>query len=99
MIKLIRTYSGKPISNTTRVQRTLMLIIYLKEPRNIKESAKHIGVANRSIQRYLNMLTQLGFKIERTHRRKCFFQIVNLEEYFFDKDKIEDFSTITTRTY
>jgi predicted DNA-binding transcriptional regulator YafY len=73
---------GEPVSNSGRVERTLKLIKFLREWRTIKECAEHIKVTTRSIQRYFQLLMNLGFRLQ--YNSGCFyaFRICNIDEYF-----------------
>ena len=82
-ITRIKEFTGKPINNTRRVERVLKLIIWLSEFRTIKEIAKHLNIHNKSVFRYLNLLIQLGFDIEVSHKKKYnYYRIVNTKAYF-----------------
>ncbi len=78
-----RIFNGKPISNTRRVERCLKLIIWLQDFRTIREIAKHLNIHEKSVNRYLNLLVQLGFEVEVGHKRAYnYYRITNTKEYF-----------------
>lgn len=77
-----RQSSGEPVKNIGRVNRTLKLIVFLSEWRTIKECAIHIEVHERTIQRYIKMFINLGFKVHRRTGRFYAHRIINIEEYF-----------------
>lgn len=77
-----REFRGKPIQNTKRVERVLKIILFLKEFRSIREIAKHLDIHEKSVQRYLNLLIQLGFKVQRGHKKYAYYKITNTKEFF-----------------
>lgn len=77
-----RVFNGNPISNTRRVERTLKLIKYLSEFRTINQIKNYLGLHEKSVHRYLNLLVQLGFVVEVRHSKYHGYRIVNLHEYF-----------------
>lgn len=74
-------YGGK-VRNTRRVERTLKLIVFLRNWQTINECAEKIAVSPRSIHRYLNMLTDLGFIVEIKHGKRSGYRIKNIKEFF-----------------
>ena len=77
-----RVFSGKPISNTRRVERTLKLVKYLSEFRTIYQIKDFLDIHEKSVQRYLNLLVQLGFDVEVRYSKYHGYRITNLQEYF-----------------
>lgn len=77
-----RILRGKPIGNTRRVERTLKLVKYLSEFRTINQIKNYLGIYKKSVQRYLNLLVQLGFDVEVRHSKYYGYRIVGLKEYF-----------------
>ena len=78
-----RQRSASPIQNTRRVERTLKLVALLSDWHSNKEMADHIGVHLKSINRYLNMLTELGFTVQWSWKgRYNYYRIANAKEYF-----------------
>lgn len=77
-----RSFTGKKIENTKRVERVLSLIKYLNEFRAIKEIAIHLNIHRKSVNRYLNLLCQLGFDVEVSHSKYHYYKITNIKEYF-----------------
>lgn len=77
-----RRFKGKPIKNTRRVERVIKLIQYLNTFRKIREIKNHLGIHEKSVQRYLNLLVQLGFDVEVRHSKYHSYRISNLHEYF-----------------
>lgn len=65
-----------------RVERTLKLIVFLNDWHTIKECSAHIGVSERSIQRYFNMLIDLGFIVETNYGMFYASRIANVASYF-----------------
>lgn len=79
----IRERGASPIRNTRRVERTLKLIALLSDWQSIRAMANHIGVHPKSINRYLNMLTDLGFTVEWSWKgRYNYYRIANAREFF-----------------
>jgi len=78
----IRKTSIKEVANISRVRRVVWLIQYLKEWRTIKQCSFEIGIADRSVHRYLNLLINLGFIIETKHGKRNGYRISNLLTYF-----------------
>ena len=74
--------SKERIRNKGRIEKLLRLIRFLREYRTIRECASHIGVHRKSIHRYLNLLTQLNFKVEVIPHYRHQYRIVNLDTYF-----------------
>jgi DNA-binding IclR family transcriptional regulator len=75
--------TGERIPNTRRVERTLNLIAYLNgEFRTIREIGRHLDIHPKSVNRYLNLLVQLGFEVEWSHIRGGYhiFRIRNVGE-------------------
>lgn len=75
------------IINTRRVERTLKILAHLSDWRSIKACSEEIGVHQKSIFRYLNMLVILGFVVEVTRLRtiegmRNHYRVVNQKEYF-----------------
>ncbi|NAS32438.1 HTH domain-containing protein [Flavobacteriaceae bacterium R38] len=77
-----RVFNGKPIRSTRRVERVLKLIIWLKEYRTIKGIAKHLNIHEKSVNRYLNLMVQLGFDVEVKTSKYHEYRITNIQEYF-----------------
>jgi hypothetical protein len=73
---------GLKVSNIGRVERTLKLIIFLKEWHTINECCTHISVSERTIQRYFTMLMNLGFRLETNFGMFYAFRLKNVKEYF-----------------
>ena len=79
-----RRNPAAPIPNTRRVERTLRLVAFLSSDwRNIKAMVEHLEVHPKSINRYLNMLTDLGFEVQWSWKgRYYYYRIVNTKKYF-----------------
>jgi predicted DNA-binding transcriptional regulator YafY len=77
-----REFRGKPINNTRRVERVLKLIKFLSEFRTIREINKHLEIHEKSVQRYLNLMVQLGFDVEVRMGKYHSYRITNTQEYF-----------------
>lgn len=77
-----RVFNGKPISNTRRVVRTLELIKYLSEFRTIRQIKILFGIHEKSVQRSLNLMVQLGFEVEVKYSKYHGYRIANVKEYF-----------------
>ena len=89
----IRKTSIKEVANISRVRRVVWLIQYLKEWRTIKQCSFEIGIADRSVHRYLNLLINLGFIIETKHGKRNGYRISNLLTYFMGGWQNRRFST------
>lgn len=73
---------GKPPANTRRVERTLKLIAFLNNKwRSHSECAEIMGLSERSIFRYLLLLSGFGFKVQKAGRFSV-YRIVGAESYF-----------------
>jgi len=70
------------IRNTRRVERTIKLIRYLSHWHSIKDIADHLDIHYKSVFRYINLLTQLGFEVEVSHGKYHEYRIINIEAYF-----------------
>lgn len=77
-----REFNGKTIENTKRVERVLKLIKYLRSFRTIREIASHLELHEKSVNRYLNLMVQLGFRVEVSHSKYHHYRIRNGWEYF-----------------
>ncbi|MBC8767171.1 hypothetical protein H4O18_04125 [Arenibacter sp. BSSL-BM3] len=77
-----RVFNGKPISNTRRVERTIQLVKYLSEFRTINQIKSFLNIHEKSVQRYLNLLVQLGFEVEVKYSKYHGYRIANVKEYF-----------------
>lgn len=77
-----RVFNGKRINNTRRVERVLNLIKYLSEFKTIREISSHLIIHEKSVQRYLNLLVQLGFDVEVSMGKYHSYRITNIKEYF-----------------
>lgn len=88
MIKSIKSRPFNKIRNTRRVERTLKLLVFLNDinGRTIKDCSNQIGVHEKTVFNYLNLFIQLGFIIEIIQRKRNYYRISNLKEYF----KIEE---------
>ena len=78
----LRVYNGKTIENTKRVERVLNLIKYLNYFRTIRQIASYLEIHEKSVNRYLNLMVQLGFKVEVSHSKYHHYRIKNGWEYF-----------------
>lgn len=78
----IREFTGNRINNTRRVERVLRLIKFLSNNRSIKEISKHLDIHPKSVNRYLNLMVQLGFEVEVRHKKYSYYRINNIKEYF-----------------
>ncbi|WP_421810553.1 hypothetical protein [Flagellimonas sp.] len=77
-----REFTGKPIDNTRRVERVLKLIVLLNDFTTIKEIKNHLGIHEKSVQRYLNLLVQLGFDVEVKFGKYYSYRITNTKDFF-----------------
>ena len=80
----IKPKSKDNIRNTGRVERVLKLIIFMSRFRTIKEIANHLEIHRKSVHRYINMLTQLGFEIQYIESKRFQYRIGNVKSYFND---------------
>ncbi|HYG17165.1 MAG TPA: HTH domain-containing protein [Bacteroidia bacterium] len=74
--------NSSKIANIGRVERILKLIVYLNQWRSIAEIASHVQVSKKSVHRYTQLLTRLGFEIERGHRKYIYYRITNTKQFF-----------------
>ena len=77
-----RVFNGKPISNSRRVERTLQLVKNLSDFRTINKIKIFLDIHEKSVQRYLNLLVQLGFEVEVKYSKYRGYRITNVKEYF-----------------
>ncbi len=77
-----REFNGKTIGNTRRVERVLKLIKYLYTFRTIREIASHLEIHEKSVNRYLNLMVQLGFRVEVSNSKYHHYRITNTKENF-----------------
>ncbi|WP_422858890.1 hypothetical protein ACOKFD_16285 [Flagellimonas sp. S174] len=77
-----REFNGKPIKNTRRVERVLKLIKFLSGFKTIREIKNHLEIHEKSVQRYLNLLVQLGFDVEVRMGKYHAYRITNIKEFF-----------------
>lgn len=82
----------KPLPNAGRVKRIIKLIQYLNDWRTGRQIAEHLEVSNKSIYRYIDLLVDLGFKVQRGHKKYIYYRIVEVDKFFTDKiqDKTQD---------
>jgi predicted DNA-binding transcriptional regulator YafY len=78
----VRTTSNKEVANLSRVKRVIRLIQYLRDWKTINQCSNEIGIAERSVHRYLNLLVNLGFVIETKHGKRNNYRLSNLNAYF-----------------
>lgn len=72
---------GNKVTNLTRVHRTLKLIALLQEWKTNKEIRKALGIHERTVHRYLNMLVDLGFVVEWSWTRsQHIYRVTNTRE-------------------
>mgnify|MGYP003462710565 CR=1 FL=1 len=79
--RLVTVYSGS-IPNTNRVERILNLIVFLNQYRTRKQIAQHLGISYKTVGRYINLLTVLGFEVDRMFGKYNSFKILNTKEFF-----------------
>ncbi len=79
-----RKYRVNSIGNTRRVERTLKLIQFLNTGKTIRQIAKHLEIHEKSVNRYLNLLVQLGFIVEWATIKGGYhiYRVSNAKEYF-----------------
>lgn len=77
-----RELRTNPINNTRRVERVLNLIVYLNDFKTIREIQNHLGIHEKSVQRYLNLLVQLGFIVEVKMEKYHSYRITNVKDFF-----------------
>ena len=71
------------VRNTRRVERTLKLITLLSDWNSIREIAEHLQIHPKSVNRYLNMLVDLGFEVQWSWKgRYNYYRTGNAKEYF-----------------
>lgn len=70
------------IPNIGRVERILKLIVYLNQWHSIAEIAHHIQVSKKSVNRYTQLLTRLGFKVEKGYKKYVYYRITNSKQFF-----------------
>jgi hypothetical protein len=71
-----------PINNTRRVERVLNLIVFLNDFKTIWEIKTHLAIHEKSVQRYLNLLVQLGFNVEVKFGKYHSYRITNIKDFF-----------------
>lgn len=69
------------IKNTRRVERVLKLIPYLQQWRTNADICRLLGIHNKSVHRYLNLLIRLGFTVEFLHQKRFSYRISNAQEW------------------
>lgn len=74
----------KPIPNSDRVRRIIKLIKYLNDWKNAKQIAEHLEVSTKSIYRYIDLLVDLGFKVQRGHKKYTYYRVVEVDRFFSD---------------
>jgi len=84
----IKPRSKDHIRNTGRVERVLKLIKYLRSFRTINQISTYLEIHSKSVHRYINMLTQLGFEIEFIQSNRYRYRIRNIDSYFKGSNKI-----------
>lgn len=84
----LKKKSTDNIRNTGRVERVLKLIKFLSSFRTIKEIEEYLDIHRKSVHRYINMLTQLGFEIEFIKSKRYKYRIKNLKSYFNESNQI-----------
>ena len=78
----LREFRGKRVNNTKRVERVLKLIKYLNSFKSIRQITRHLEIHEKSVNRYLNLMVQLGFKVEFSHSKYNVYRIKNGWEHF-----------------
>ncbi|MEO2061929.1 MAG: HTH domain-containing protein [Christiangramia sp.] len=84
----IKPKSDDHIRNTGRVERVLKLIKYMSSFRTVREISSHLDIHRKSVHRYINMLTQLGFEIEFIQAKRYQYRIKNIKSYFNGSNNI-----------
>lgn len=84
----IKRKSKDNIRNTGRVERVLKLIKFLSSFRTVNDISMHLDIHRKSVHRYLNMLTQLGFEIEIIQSKRYQYRISNIKSYFNESNNI-----------
>lgn len=75
----------KPIPNSDRVRRIIRLVQYLNDWRSAKQIANHLEISTKSVYRYIDLLVDLGFKVQRGHKKYIYYRVVEVDEFFTDK--------------
>ncbi len=73
---------GAPIPNTRRIERVLSLINFMWEFKTADEIRIHLKIHKKSVYRYLNLLSQLGFEVEVKTDKYYSYRIANTKTYF-----------------
>lgn len=81
LTRIVTPYEGN-IPNTGRVERIIKLIAYLNDYRTLREIANYLGISYKSVGRYINLLTKLGFIVDRKFGKYNSFKILNAKEFF-----------------
>jgi hypothetical protein len=68
--------------NGKRVKRVVKLIKFMREWRSISECAEHIEVKNRTVNRYIHLIIELGLEIRIAYRKPLKYKICNYNEFF-----------------
>ncbi len=79
--RLVEVYPAT-IPNINRVQRILNLIVFLSDYRTRKQIAQHLGISVKTVNRYINLLTVLGFDVDRMFGKYHSYKITNAKDYF-----------------
>ena len=76
--------------NQTTVERVLRLIRLMRRPirKTRTEYAKLLGVSERSVYRYFNLIESLGFVVMNDADRNCFIGGEDLREAFTDEEAV-----------
>ena len=79
--RLVKVYPAT-IPNINRVQRILNLIVFLSDHRTRKQIAQHLNISVKTVSRYINLLTVLGFDVDIMFTKEHCYKITNSKDYF-----------------
>jgi predicted DNA-binding transcriptional regulator YafY len=77
------------IKNTRRVERSVKMIKYLNRRwRTVQEISEHLEIHPKSVNRYLNLMVHLGFRVEWRWKSGGYqiYRITNIWEMFTQND-------------
>lgn len=75
--------SANKVRHTKRIERVLALIVFMNDSKTVIQCAEKIGVHYKTVFNYFNLLIELGFEIEVSHKGKFNnYRVSNLRKYF-----------------
>lgn len=75
--------AANKVRHTKRIERVLELIVFMTERKTVIQCAEKIGVHYKTVFNYFNLLIEVGFEIEVSHKGKFNnYRVSNLKKYF-----------------